>query len=224
MDFGVSTSTIHRAFVNAVPKIANILTNFVFFPTNEQIEKLLPLPFRFRYSNVQYIIDCFEIEIQKPSNPVHQSHTWSEYKKCNTIKYLISGTPNGFINFISGGFGGRITDYNIIVASNFVENLDCSGVMADRGFKHIAPLLMEKNFSLIRPPSVTVSTPLNKEQAKEAKRIAALRIHIERLIRRVREYKMLHSHSCINTNLLHLLDSIVIIVCGLCNLQHPIIK
>lgn len=40
------------------------------------------------YSNVQSIIDCLEIEIEKPSNAIHQSLTWSEYKNVNTLKYL----------------------------------------------------------------------------------------------------------------------------------------
>lgn len=112
LDFGLSESSMQKIFVQSVPKIANVMQNLIFFPTSQQIKMLLPVPFRYRYSSVKFIIDCFEIEIQKPSNPVHQAHSWSEYKKCNTIKYLISGTPNRFINFISNGFGGRITDSN----------------------------------------------------------------------------------------------------------------
>lgn len=41
--------------------------------------KLLPIPIRARYAKVQCIIDCFEIEIEKPSDPVAQASTWSEY-------------------------------------------------------------------------------------------------------------------------------------------------
>lgn len=79
LDFGISSSSVQRVITNCIPKIAHIMQNFIFFPTKNQIKKLLPIPFRYRYSNVHFIIDCFEIEIQKPNNPVHQSHSWSEY-------------------------------------------------------------------------------------------------------------------------------------------------
>lgn len=72
----------------------------------------MPIPFR-RYSSIQSIIDCLEIEIPKPSDPIKQSLTWSEYKKCNRLKYLISSTPDGFINFVSG-FNGRCSDVLIV--------------------------------------------------------------------------------------------------------------
>lgn len=56
-------------------------------------------------------------EIQKPSNSLYQALTWCEYKKCNTIKYLVSSTPNGIINFISEGFGGKTTNAVIVETS-----------------------------------------------------------------------------------------------------------
>lgn len=83
----------------------------------------MPIPFRYRYSKVVSIIDCFEIKIQKPSNPLTQSLTWSEYKKCNTFKFLISCTPNEFINFVSGAYGGRISDKDIVKESGYVDHL-----------------------------------------------------------------------------------------------------
>lgn len=116
-DFGLSTSSIQRIFCNGVPLIADMLQNFIFWPPTKTVKRMLPIPFRLQYSKVICIIDCFEIQIQKPTNAVTQSQTWSEYKKCNTLKYLISGTPHGFINFISSGYGGRITDRNIVSVS-----------------------------------------------------------------------------------------------------------
>lgn len=105
-DFGIGTSTATTSFKNTVPEMAGIMQNFVYWPPNEKVKKLLPIPFRFRYNNVVSIIDCFEVEIEKPSKPMKQALTWSEYKKCNTLKFLVSCTPNGFINFVSGAFGG----------------------------------------------------------------------------------------------------------------------
>ncbi|KAI8425266.1 hypothetical protein MSG28_007055, partial [Choristoneura fumiferana] len=55
-----------------------------------------------------------EIEIQKPKNVIHQALTWSEYKNANTFKYLISCTPDGLIRFVSKGYGGRVSDIDLV--------------------------------------------------------------------------------------------------------------
>lgn len=203
MDYGVSSSQCGRIFSKTISMVAVHLQELVIWPDSIKIKQNLPLQFRTRFRDVESIIDCFEIEIEKPSNPIHQALTWSDYKKCNTLKYLISITPHGLINFISTGFGGRITDQSIVEQSGFLGALKpgCQ-VMADRGFKNIDKILRTKNCTLVRPPSVKTDQKLSKEEAKNAKQIASLRVHVERLIRRVREYRMCEPHACINTRLL----------------------
>jgi len=44
------------------------------------------------------------------------------------------------------------------------------------------------------------------------------------VIRRVREYKILEPHSCLDWNTMSYIDSVVTIVAGLINLQNPIIR
>ena len=80
---------------------------------------MMPIPLCHRFMNVQFqsIIDCFEIEIQKPQSPRYQALTWLEYKKCNTVKVLILANPFDFINFISSGYEGRISDRAILEES-----------------------------------------------------------------------------------------------------------
>ncbi|KAJ8941372.1 hypothetical protein NQ318_000838 [Aromia moschata] len=122
-----------------------------------------------------------KIQIEKPSDSVKQALTWSEYKKCNTLKYLISSTPDGFTNFISRGYGGRISDSLLVEDSGYLEIVPAGcGVMADRGFKGIGKLLHERNCQLVRPPSVSSAEKPTKAEVLETKRIASLRIHIER--------------------------------------------
>lgn len=223
-DFEMSVTYIHNIFTRSVPIIAGALQELIFWPSSTEIKKLLPIPFRVRYKNVVSIIDCLEIEIEKPSNPIHQALTWSEYKKCNTLKFLISSTPDGMITFISGAVGGRASDKEIISQSNFLNELpDACAVMADRGFKQIDFMLAKKNCLLVRPPSVEEGQILSKEKMKESKRIASLRIHIERLIRRLREFASLDIHARVNTNLLYLVNHMVLIACGIINVQGPLI-
>ncbi|KAH9628608.1 hypothetical protein HF086_010342 [Spodoptera exigua] len=175
--------------------------------------------------NVSCIIDCLEIDIQKPSKALYQALTWSDYKKGNTVKYLISCTPNGLVNYVSQGFGGRTSDVTIVENCSFLNGLQPGTIiLADRGFKHLEPLLQAKGMKLLRPPSVRAGAKLTKSEVKQTKIIASLRIHIERVIRRLREFHMLKQHSVINTNICRVLDHIIIIACALINLQDSLIK
>lgn len=173
------------------------------------------------------IIDGFEIQIENPTCPLKQSAIWSEYKKCNTLKYLISSTPDGFISFVSIAFGGRISDTKLTEHCGFLDKVPADySVIADRGFKKIEKLFnkKKKNYSLVRPPSVLSTEKPNKEQTVEAKRIASLRIHIERVIGRLRESDILKPHSCLPLHFMPHIDFMVKIACGLINLQSPIIR
>lgn len=95
--------------------------------------------------------------------------------------------------------------------------------MADRGFKYVHSLLLRNGCQVVRPPSVSSTEKLTSAQVKEGKQIASLRIHIERVIRRIKEYKILEMHACINHKLLRFMNLIAIIVCALVNLQEPLL-
>ncbi|XP_060801538.1 uncharacterized protein LOC106142105 [Amyelois transitella] len=224
-EFAMDATYASRIFSKNIPILASVIRPFIVTLDIELIKKNLPMAFRHRFHKVSCIIDCLEIEIQKPSKAVNQALTWSDYKKANTIKYLVSCTPNGLVNFISPGYGGRITDTCLVETCDFVKCLQqgmC--VMADRGFKHVEVYLRQRGMVLVRPPSVQSGTKFSKAEAKETKQIASLRIHIERVIRRLREYSMLKPHACLNLGLVKVLDDVITIACGLINLQDSLIK
>ena len=50
--------------------------------------------------DIHSIIDASEIFIETLNNPDDQKKIWSECKHHNTLKVLISVTPNSFINFV----------------------------------------------------------------------------------------------------------------------------
>ncbi|KAJ8670847.1 hypothetical protein QAD02_002106 [Eretmocerus hayati] len=153
----------------------------------------------YRYSNVQSIIDCFEIEIEKPSNALHQALIWPNYKRYNTDKYLLAVTGDGLITYVSYG-------------------------VADRGFKHLEHPLQKKNWTLMRPLSVSKDVKSTKEEVKLTKQVASIRIHVERVISRIRHFEILNIHSRVDNYLVPHSDSMVRIACGLVNLQTPVIK
>lgn len=224
-DYAMSPSNCGRIFSKTISVMAKALEKFVFWSDNSVVEHRLPLAFRANFKEVTSIIDCFEIQIQKPSNAVYQSHTWSQYKQCNTIKYLVSSTPDGLVNFISEGFGGRISDVEIVKHSGYLDVLPANSViMADRGFKSIETILEAKNCRLIRPPSVSENDIMTAEDVHFTKQVAALRIHIERVIKRYREFAILLPHATVNAYLIASINEIVRVVTALINIQSSLIK
>ena len=111
-------------------------------------------------------------------------------------------------------------------AGMFISDILKDGmcVMADRGFKFIDRHLADKNCVLIRPPSVGQDEILSPGVCRESKEIAALRGHVERVIRRIREFKLVTPHSCVDIKTVRLLDCSVFVAAGLCNLQGEMIK
>ncbi|XP_045026432.1 uncharacterized protein LOC116923193 isoform X1 [Daphnia magna] len=224
-EFGLSPRQACRIFNRYVSFIADHVLEIIVWPNSNSLKRALPVSFRKNYSRVQSIIDCFEIEIQKPSDPVNQALTWSEYKGCNTLKYLVSITPDGLINFVSTGYGGRTTDEVVTAQSKFLEKLQPGvHVMADRGFKRIEPFISSKKCVLVRPSSVSSGVHSSKRDVIDSRRISGLRIHVERAIRRIREFSFVSPHACITNQQLKHVDDVIKIVCGLVNLQNPLIK
>lgn len=100
-------------------------------------------------------------------------------------------------------------------------------ILADRGFKEILEIecaLVSKNRKLLRPPSVYANRKPSREEVIKSKTIASLPIHVERVIRRIREFKILKPHSVVNHKHVGFLDQIIMIACGLINLQGDLIK
>lgn len=99
--FNISKSTVSRSFCFVIDVLYVYLKSLIHWPDREQLRKTMPMSFRIHFGfSVAVIIDCFEIFIERPSNLKARAQTWSTYKHSNTIKYLISITPQGVISYI----------------------------------------------------------------------------------------------------------------------------
>ena len=120
----------------SVPTVSRILSRWIFlmddkmrntlikWPSREALQKTMPFCFRVHYGlKVIAIINCFELFIEKPSNLLAKSCTWSQYNHYNTAKYLISITSQGVISFVSKGWGGQVSDRHITENSSSTEYL-----------------------------------------------------------------------------------------------------
>ncbi|KAH6921113.1 hypothetical protein HPB50_027904 [Hyalomma asiaticum] len=76
-----------------------------------------------------------EIRLERASASTAQSTTWSSYKNTNTVKVLVGITPNGLVSYISECWGGKVSDKQLVLLTDFTKKLEYGDeVMADRGF------------------------------------------------------------------------------------------
>ena len=174
------------------------------------------------YPRLLAIIDCTEIYIERPRELLLQAHTWSDYKKNNTAKILVSISPRGLFNFISECFGGRATDKYIVHQSGFLDMIEeYDQIMADNGFC-IQEELMLRRAELVKPPPAQGFDQATSMNVLTTKKVANLRIHVERAIQRLKTFRILSGTYPIT--MLSLLDDIINICAALCNLEAKLIN
>ena len=188
--FKISQSTVSRIFIAWINFLYHKFREIPIWPSQDQVRKNIPDQFKHQYPNTRIIIDATELFIQQPSDPNAQQLTFSLYKNHNTAKALAGITPCGTFSFISPLYGGSISDRQLFIESGLIDKLDTGdAVMADRGF-NIADLLSSKGITVNIPPRKT-SEQLDNVELVETRRIASLRIHIERAFCRVKVFKIL---------------------------------
>ena len=187
------------------------------WPTRTIIDSHMPCIFQDLYPSTRCIIDATEIFIQKPQNPSAQQLT-SSYKNHNTFKALIAISPSGAISFVSDLFGGNISDKELTSRCGLLDLLeDGDSVMADKGF-NIADLLNARSVTLNIPPKLTDSSgQFSEDDRVKTRRIASVRIHVERAIGRVKYFEILESIP----NSMHNVANQIFFVCALLTNFHP---
>lgn len=98
--FDISVSTAANIFTNWIENLFVHLKPLIHSSTQQMAYQNLPPLFKDLYPNTRCIIDCMEILIERPYGYVARAQTYSNYKKNNTVKFLIAITPSGSINFL----------------------------------------------------------------------------------------------------------------------------
>lgn len=221
--FRIHRTTVSNIFVSVLLDLNSGCQEFVRWPSREVIEYTLPPEFKKDYFKCRVIIDCTEFRTEQPAGIGNRVHFYSHYKKGFRIKILVGCTPGGLISFVSQCFGGKTTDAQITIQSGFIQKLEPGDlVLADKGFPEIKSLIdgTGKGSFLGMPPFLE-KDHFTAEEVERTRSIAAVRIHIERIMQRLRIYKILDYFT---HDSLPYCDEIVFMCCVLVNLQPPIIK
>ena len=221
--FGVAVSTVSKYFITWVCFLYAHLQEIEWMAMVNQVKATLPHGFKEKYPNTYIIIDGSEIFVETPNDLQIQSSTWSSYKHHNTAKFLVGCTPNGSISFISPLYVGSISDVELTRVSGLVEKLAGKSniaVMADRGFT-IRDQLKEVGAELNIPPFMEGRSQLPATEVLEGRKIASLRIHVERAIARIKNFTILKGSLPIT--LTRIANKIVCVCCWLVNFQPVLI-
>ncbi|XP_074546804.1 uncharacterized protein LOC141805586 [Halichoeres trimaculatus] len=179
---------------SAVSRIINTWANFLYtvlgavgiWLDKETIKSHMPEVFQ-GYSDTQIILDCTEIRCQTPSSLLLKSEVLSNYKPHCTFKGLIGMAPHGAVTFVSSLFEGAISDKDILKQSGIVSLLNPSmAIMVDKSFsvEDCVPCKVYK------PTCLRQKAQLSEPEVRKTQSIAKLRVHVEGLIRRVKERKL----------------------------------
>ena len=220
--FKITQQMVSRIFRRWVPTIAKHTKFLIVWPERTAVKKNLPLCFKRKFKNCTCIIDCTEIFIERPLNLNARAQTWSNYKHSNTIKYLIGITPAGAVSFHSPGWGGKTSDKEITNKSGFLDKLewgDC--VMADRDFT-IETELATRGVHLKIPKFTKGKKQMAAKDVEFSRQISNVRIHVERVIGRLRKFTILQSK--IPLSQIDLLDDIMIIISAIININNSVVS
>ena len=218
--FNISQSTVSRIFTTWINFLYLQFKSIPLWPPQEYIRTHMPQVFRSSYPTTRVIIDATEVYIQQPSLPELQQLTFSTYKNHNTYKGIIGISPSGAVTFVSKLYPGSTSDKELTRKSGLLNLLQPGdAVMADRGFdimEDLAPIGVRLNI----PPFLRGKTQLDSRELTETRRIASLRIHVERCMERLKNYHIFDG--VMSLSLMDIADQIFFVCAVLTNFHPPL--
>ncbi|KAM7302212.1 uncharacterized protein ISCGN_017729 [Ixodes scapularis] len=219
--FGVSPSTVSTTVKQTTKVLAEFLKCAITWPSKDEVLHNMPTCFE-KFSHVRIVLDCTEIPVGRPKCLKCRISTYSHYKKGHTVKFMIGVSPGGLITYLSSGYGGRASDKVIFDQSGLVDKLlpGIDHIMVDKGFL-IDATCESRLIAVVRPPFLHAKKQLTKAEALATKHIAAARVHVERVIQRIKLLKMVSQK--MPWNMVPLADDMLSIACGLANLSPSVL-
>ena len=186
--FEISCFTVSRIFTTWINFLYFMFKELPIWPPQAVVRNDMPTTFKSKYPFTRVILDATEMNVEKPSLPDVQQQTFSNYENDNTFKVLVGISPSGAITFVSDLYSGTISDKRLTQMSGILDLLEQGdSVMADRGFD-IQDDLTPVGVALNMPPFLKGKTQLDANEMVETRRIASVRIHVERVMERIKNF------------------------------------
>ncbi|KAL7294546.1 hypothetical protein TKK_0012073 [Trichogramma kaykai] len=132
-------------------------------------------------------------------------------------------TPSGMISYVSKAYGVRVSDKAIFKRSRLIDRMirGVDQIMIDRGFL-IERECAEFGIKIIRPPFLRKKKKFSANEATSGADISSARVHVERRIKRVREFVIMRGP--LSTEIVPYIYIITKVICAYSNLCSPILS
>ena len=125
------------------------------------------------------------------------------------------------MSFISNSYGGAASDRYITETCGLIDKLQYGdNLMADKGF-NISDLLVSRGSKLMIPPFLRDRGKFSNKNCRLTSKIAKARIHLERAISRIKDFRILHG--AFPLSLKDKIDKIFIICAAITNLAPALV-
>ena len=181
----LALGTINTIFQKVIEIMYQKLKFLIHWPDRNNLFQTLPPIFKANFPRLTSIVDCFEIFIERPKNLKARAQVYSNYKEHSTVNFFICTSPLGAITFTSPAWGGRSTDNEIVRDSGFISlkyHHPQDQILADRGFTLSDDFGAVCSAELITPAFTKGKLQLDAEDVETTRKIANVRIHVERVI------------------------------------------
>ena len=187
--FNISRSSANRYFISWINFMYLKLGSLNIWPTKDYIRSTMPETIKEKFPDLDWIVDAFELQIQRPTSLCLQSQSYSSYKSRNTVKGLIACTPSGQIGFVSQLYTGNLSDRELVKRSGFLNMPHNRGStwLVDKGFQ-IADLAEPLGVTVNMPAFVGSRSQMTAKEVFQTQVIASHRIHVERAINKVKRF------------------------------------
>lgn len=219
--FNVGKTTVANVFLTLLDALHQVifLEALKTVPSRAKNRRSLPQCFK-GFEDCRMIIDCTEVRTAKPKSLAMKNIMYSGYKGYESLKGLVGIAPNGAMTFASTLYPGSTSDKQVVEMCGILRIFEPGDlVLADKGFT-IRDLLRPLGVDLNIPPFL--ETPqFTPDQVERTKVIARARIHVERAIQRIKEYRIL---DYVPINLWDISSKIFQVCAALTNFHNPLIK
>ncbi len=218
--FIIHRTTVSRIIITWANFLYSLLGSVCIWMSPAAVKASLPHDFEGIYSDTQVILDCTEMRCQTPSSLLLQSEVFSAYKSHCTFKAMVGMAPHGTLTFVSTLFEGSMSDREVFRQSGITSLLTPDmAIMVDKGFlvDDLVPGTVH------RPCFLSKRTQMSEEDVLKTQSIARLRVHVERIIRRVKENKLFDT--TIHLSIAGSINQLFTVACLLSNYQNgPLVK
>jgi len=220
--FNIAQQEVAEIFATWIDRMSDCLGQLSFTTERETMKRNLPKCFKPDYEDVYLIIDCTELYIEKPSQVIQQSATWSEYKGHNTGKGLIALSPLMLPVFASDIYPGSKSDEEIMSQSgilSFAQQGD--RWLADKGFI-VQHILDNWGVRVETPAKLEGKKQFSVEEDIHNRKNSQVRVHVERGIRQVKVFRILRGNIPLRYS--HLLSKLWKVCCWVTAFLPPLIR